>query len=341
MAYIYRRGKYFWVGWKEGGQSLQKSLKVSSRDAAKRLLAEYQHREARSLHKSTLLMISKDLAEAVDEYIEVGNVGRSKETIRERKGALNRFKAYLEKECAGETRPDEISQGTVERHYHKRVDESLAGANKDLKVIKSFLNFCIKKGYCRENPANEVERVEPVKKIFKDLSFDEVHILLLVAKYLHSNLYPMIAAFYYLGLRKNELVFLEWSDVNLNRNVISIRSKLENKIKDCEERNIPINSKLREILKELPRTSRFVFPTPSGVPWKNNLYREFMKVAEDAKLDHINIQTMRETFGSHLLRRKVSIYLVSKYLGHSSVDVTTKHYAHIPIEETHEEIDLL
>ncbi|OGP20061.1 MAG: hypothetical protein A2054_01310 [Deltaproteobacteria bacterium GWA2_55_10] len=66
-----------------------------------------------------------------------------------------------------------------------------------------------------------------------------------------------------------------------------------------------------------------------------------MKVAEDSRLDNINIQTMRETFGSHLLRRKVSVYLVSKYLGHSSVDVTTKHYAHIPIEETHKEIDLL
>src|SRR3989304_515202 len=341
MAYIYKRGKYFWVGWKEGGQSFQKSLNVSSRDAAKTLLAEYQHREARSRHKSTLLIINKDLSEAVEEYIEIGNAGRSKETIRERKGALNRFKAYLEEGSGGVLKPEELSQGAIERHYHKRVKESLAGANKDLKVIKSFLNFCIKKGYCRENPANDVERIEPVKKIFKDLSYDEVGTLLMVAMPLYPNLYPIIAALYYLGLRKNELVFLEWADVDFDRNVIIIRSKPENKIKDCEERSIPINSKLKEILRDLPKRNRWVFPTPSGVPWKNNIYREFMKVAEDSRLDNINIQTMRETFGSHLLRRKVSVYLVSKYLGHSSVDVTTKHYAHIPIEETHKEIDLL
>lgn len=335
MAYIYRRGKYYWVGYNEGGRDIQTSLKVTSRDSARILLAEYQHREARSRHRSTLLMIRKNLSEAATEYIEAGNAGKSTETIRERKGALNRFKVCLESDV------HEITLEAVEQYYRKRIKKSLAGGNKDLKVIKSFLNYAIKRGYCRENPANEVERVNPVKKIFKDLSFDSVGTLLMVAMHCHPRMYAIIAAAYYLGLRKNELVFLEWADVDFDRNVVNVRSKPENKIKDCEERSIPINGKLRNILRGLPKENRFVFPTPSGVPWKNNLYREFKKVAKDAGLEKTSMQTMRETFGSHLLRRKVSIYLVSKYLGHSSVDVTTKHYAHIPIEETHEEIDLL
>jgi integrase len=64
------------------------------------------------------------------------------------------------------------------------------------------------------------------------------------------------------------------------------------------------------------------------------------KVARIA-MKGFSMQVLRDTFGSHLLRRKVSVYLVSKYLGHSSVDVTTRHYAHVPIEDTHDEIDLL
>ena len=96
MAYIYRRGKYYWVGYNEGGRDIQASLKVTSRDSARILLAEYQHREARSRHRSTLLMIKKNLSEAATEYIEAGNAGKSTETIRERKGALNRFKVCLE-----------------------------------------------------------------------------------------------------------------------------------------------------------------------------------------------------------------------------------------------------
>lgn len=341
MAYIYKRGKYFWVGFKEGGQDKQESLKVTARDAAKTLLVEYQHREARDRHGSVLLMVRKSLSEAAREYLDIGNIDKASETVRERKGALNRFQKYLEEGGNGIQRPDEVTRDTMERYYHSRVKKSLAGANKDLKVIKSFLNFAIKKGWCRDNPANHVERIEPVKKIFKDLSYDSMGTFLMVSMHLYPGLYPIIAAAYYLGLRKNELVFLEWDDVDLERSIINIRSKPENRIKDCEERSIPTNGKLREILRRLPRNGRFVFPTPSGVPWKNNLYREFKKVAKAAGLNNINIQTMRETFGSHLLRRKVSVYLVSKYLGHSSVDVTTRHYAHIPIEETHKEIDLL
>lgn len=107
------------------------------------------------------------------------------------------------------------------------------------------------------------------------------------------------------------------------------------------EGTIPLNAKLREILQALPRQDRFIFLTRSGVPWKNNLYREFQKVVSAAGLKDVSIQTLRETFGSHLLRKGVSIYLVSKYLGHSSVDVTTRHYAHIPIEMTHDAVNVL
>ena len=40
-------------------------------------------------------------------------------------------------------------------------------------------------------------------------------------------------------------------------------------------------------------------------------------------------------------RRGVDIALISQYMGHSTVDVMLRHYAHIPIEMTHEEIDKL
>src|SRR3989304_1650500 len=123
MAYIYKRGKYFWVGWKEGGQSFQKSLNVSSRDAAKTLLAEYQHREARSRHKSTLLIINKDLSEAVEEYIEIGNAGRSKETIRERKGALNRLRSVSARGQSFAGSSTVCPAVTGRSRDHKRVKE--------------------------------------------------------------------------------------------------------------------------------------------------------------------------------------------------------------------------
>ncbi|MBI5327163.1 MAG: site-specific integrase [Deltaproteobacteria bacterium] len=340
MAYIFKRAKsrFWWVGYIENSRPVQKSLKVTAKDAARILLSEYQTLEAKETHHSTLLTIKRDLNDAIKEYLERGNIGKAAETVKEKIGALNRFRSYLD---GREQRLDYITLRTMEAYYEMRLKKTIAGANKDLKVVKTFFNNAIRKGYLRTNPAAGVKKVKPVKKIFRDMSFKEVYKLLETAKTHYPHLHPIILSAYYLGMRKNELIFLEWDDVDFDKGIVLVRSKPENRVKDCEERIIPLNQKLKDVLIGLPRNGRFVFPTKSGVPWKNNFHRELQKVVMAAGLKHISIQTMRETFGSHLLKKGVSVYLISKYLGHSSVDVTTRHYAHIQIEETHKEIDLL
>ena len=339
MAYIYKRGKYWWVGYKSSGRHVQKSLRVTSKAAAKTLLTEYQILEAREANQSKALILKKHFLDVYKEYLRFySTMGQSHNTLREKQGAIARFLEYIQDRVIYIS---DITTQMVEEFYHKRIQKSLHGANKDLKVLKHLFNYAVDRGYLRNNPANGIRRAKPVKKIFRDLSFEEIEKLLTTAKEKFPNLYPIVAAAYYLGLRKMELVYLEWQDIDFANNVVYVRSKPENRIKDSEERTIPINRKLREILLSLPRRDRFVFLTPSGTTWKNNLYREFQKVVRETGLSNVNFQILRETFGSHLLRKGISVYLVSRYLGHSSVDVTTKHYAHIPVEQTHEEIDVL
>lgn len=338
MAYLYRRGKHYWVGYKLHGRSIRKSLKVTSREKAKLLFSEYQVLESRESNQSAILTVKRNLDDVIVEFLERDKVGKSHHTLREKEGALGRFSAYLD---GGIPRIDGITTSIINDYFHKRLNESIAGANKDLKVIKGFLNYSVKMGCLRHNPAASIKKVKTVKKIFRDLSFEEVGVLLNTAQKNFPHLYPLVAASYYLGLREKELSYLEWRDVDLGKNIVYVRTKAENRVKDCEERAIPLNTKLREILLALPRQDRFIFLTRSGVPWRNNLYREFQKIVAGAGLQDVSLQTMRETFGSHLLRRGVSIYLVSKYLGHSSVDVTTRHYAHIPIEMTHDAVNVL
>ena len=47
---------------------------------------------------------------------------------------------------------------------------------------------------------------------------------------------------------------------------------------------------------------------------------------EDANIEHGNVQILRRTFGSKLVQRGVSIYKVSKLLGHGSIKVTEQFY---------------
>ena len=66
------------------------------------------------------------------------------------------------------------------------------------------------------------------------------------------------------GQRKDELVNLTWDDVDLNRAILRVTAKGDFAPKDYEEREIPLPPELVGILRELPRTSTWVFPSARG-----------------------------------------------------------------------------
>ncbi len=70
MSYIYKRDKYWWIGYHEGTKNIQKSLKVTSKRAAELLSAEYQLLEAKCRHNSKLIIIKKKTEDVYNEFIE-------------------------------------------------------------------------------------------------------------------------------------------------------------------------------------------------------------------------------------------------------------------------------
>lgn len=83
--------------------------------------------------------------------------------------------------------------------------------------------------------------------------------------------------FYKTGFRDEELAFLEWSDINMIEQTVTIRSKpaLGFSPKDAEERTVPLVAGLRDKLLAFQRTrkgTRFVFGTKSDKPNTKLLY---------------------------------------------------------------------
>jgi len=48
---------------------------------------------------------------------------------------------------------------------------------------------------------------------------------------------------------------------------------------------------------------------------------------------HITLHTLRHTFGSTLIRRKVGIEVISKLMGHANITITYNKYIHTIQEE--------
>lgn len=146
----------------------------------------------------------------------------------------------------------------------------------------------------------------------------------------------------YTGLRRSELIYLNWADVNLEKKFISVTPKPDWHPKDFEIRHIPVNGPLlAELKKNTGAPDQPVFPTSRGRRYiPSALSREIRKVFKKAGIKGADIKTLRHTFASHLVMNGADLYTVQKLLGHSSVK-TTERYAHLAPDFLHTAVDKL
>ena len=146
------------------------------------------------------------------------------------------------------------------------------------------------------------------------------------------------------GLREQELVFLEWSDISEHDKVLRVQGKDEYgfKVKDSEQREIPIPDDLLEELiarKSKHNKGKLVLGTASGEP-NAKLLRALKRLAKRAKLNcngcegcyekqkecrEWTLHRFRRTFGTTLLRAGVDLRTVQALMGHEDLDSTLRY----------------
>lgn len=177
------------------------------------------------------------------------------------------------------------------------------------------------------------------------------------------------------GLRRGEMVGLDWKNVDFEKNVIHVRQSAarvggESFIKTpkskCSIRTVafpqPVMDLLRELHQEQLKYSRgigdkwngtgdCVFIQTDGirmninVPYHNyqRLLKQYNKtVPEEMRLPVLSLHCLRHTNASLLVSsNKVDIVSVSKKLGHADPNVTAKYYLHSYEEGEQETVNIL
>jgi site-specific recombinase XerD len=139
----------------------------------------------------------------------------------------------------------------------------------------------------------------------------------------------MVQTAYACGLRLEELLHLQATDIDSSRMVVHVRQG-----KGRKDRLVPLSLQLLEELRAYWRCHRprtWLFPNRSGEGplHAGTMQRQFRRVVQRAGLRKpATMHTLRHSFATHLLEAGVDVLTLQKLLGHSQLS-TTALYLHL------------
>jgi integrase len=143
-----------------------------------------------------------------------------------------------------------ISSWHMEKYKSKRKADglSLSTVNRELTVLKRIFNLGIEWKLVNENPVTGVKFFKiPIQKP-RVLSEEEFKMLYNSAS---EHLKPILFVAISTGMRKGEILNLQWKDINFEENYIVVRDS-----KNYESRDIPISDLLKRALLRLKQVDR-------------------------------------------------------------------------------------
>ncbi|WP_431167661.1 tyrosine-type recombinase/integrase [Tenacibaculum halocynthiae] len=198
--------------------------------------------------------------------------------------------------------------------------------------FKSFFDYCYSHDYIKNNPVTKIGKPKLAKTLPR---FIEAQDLLSIIA--HTELYPwryelertqnraIIGTFLFTGMRLNELLNLQFTDVNISEQEITIKKGKGNK-----QRIVPIHPKLLPLLnnyikerKKCKNQSIWFFqslkqPTQIMPKTIHNICKKISKVSGVKFTPH----NLRHSFARGCINAGLGLYQTKEMLGHASVSTT-------------------
>lgn len=232
-----------------------------------------------------------------------------------------------------QTRLDDLTDALIWGYVARRRASAVnATVNRELQLLGRALRHMASVHQASVATLNlKAALVAEPKERIRELTAAEQAALFL---HLRADLHPMVLFALMTGARRATICGLKWADVDLATRRILFR------IKGGGTQLFPINPELRALISSLPRATTpearafvFTYADDDGQrrrinPTGGHIHTAFRKAVTDAGIADFRFHDLRHTFATRLLRQTGNLKLVSRLLGHTSIDTTTR-YAHV------------
>lgn len=269
-------------------------------------------------------------------------IDRSKETIGGYEKELTYFDNFLSVKHNCPMYVEDIQMSDIEDYLldQKKRKISTASRSRSVYILRSFYNYCIKKDLA---PKNLAALIEPIKVKQKERDFlTEAEFEELVSVITQPVIKTVVLTLFYTGGRISEILDLKLDEVDLENKVLHI---IEGK--GGKDRDVPINTKLHEILTHYldaireAESDRFFALKKTGCVSTSYVNRLIKDATDAIGLEKkVSAHVLRHSFGTNLLEKGASVVSIQKLLGHANLAVTTR-YLHQDMTKLSDAVNLL
>ncbi|MFA6139040.1 MAG: site-specific integrase [Sulfurimonas sp.] len=220
---------------------------------------------------------------------------------------------------------------TVLRSIHPKTGKPYAPrtAQSVKQQIRALYNYFIKMNMIEKNPAINIDIPKFDNTVNFDLSENERKEFFQKIKNYEIQKYRGVMLFLYAGRRLNEVLTLDWRNINFSSKTYSIESVYA---KNRRTQNYPLSPVLEDfLLLYNPKKSGLIFTAERNQfkPLSQETFRRhWNKLIENIDIEKFRIHDTRHLLGNTMVNKGYSLEAVGKAMGHSSVHVT-KRYAKV------------
>ena len=336
------------VGYKENGNPKTKSVTAKTQSECKEKLQELKEQCGRTTDR---LKPDMPFGDWMDFWYQNFSKPKIRQTTME--CYENRIYNHIIPEI-GKIPLCKLTQNDLQQFYarlkkggRRRLVEYYGEGLSDRMVrschttCRTALEKAVTEGLITTNPAIGC-RLPPKKaKEMQVLTQDEIRLFLIQAH--EEGYYEFFLLELTTGMRRGEILGLQWKDVNFSTGELHIRRQVVKKGAQTLISKPKTKSSIRtillppgmvEILAELKKnaTCDWVFPSPvkEGEPRNpDSLYGRFQKILKRAQCKKVRFHDLRHTFATMALENGIDIKTLSAMIGHISAETTLNIYSHI------------
>ena len=246
------------------------------------------------------------------------------------------------KKRIGSTRLSEVTPALLGEQRDYFIQEPIRGSRRSPSTVVRYMaalshafTIATKEwGWIDDSPMRKVSKPREPRGRVRFLTDEERKSLLAICRSsANPLLYPVVVLALSTGMRKTETMSLRWSDVDLDRNRLTLHET-----KNGERRIVPIAGHALELLKELGRVRRLdtnlLFPSKRDPRKPMELRSSWERALKDAGIEDFHFHDLRHTTASYLAMNGANAFEIMEICGWKT-HAMAKRYSHL--SESHTE----